>query len=206
MTFDPAGLWETATHVFNLGLAFALALPVGWDRERDDRSAGIRTFPLVAIASCGFVLIGIAVLGRESMGQARIMEGLITGVGFIGRRRHPEAGRPGHRHGDGGQSVGDGRLGRRSRVRSLRHRGPAQPHHVPHSAVRATHETGCAGAGEARGGTRCVQRLAGPSDSASFWLLPAALGATIIRAPAAQPPTRCPPGAPAKLGFAPSTS
>ncbi|MBW0149608.1 MAG: MgtC/SapB family protein [Phenylobacterium sp.] len=84
MTFDAAGFWEIATHVFNLALAYALALPVGWDRERDDRSAGIRTFPLVAIASCGFVLVGIAVLGRESMGQARIMEGLITGVGFIG--------------------------------------------------------------------------------------------------------------------------
>lgn len=28
--------------------------------------------------------MGIAVLGRESMGQARILEGLITGVGFIG--------------------------------------------------------------------------------------------------------------------------
>lgn len=84
MTFDPAGLWEIITHIFNLGLAYLLALPVGWDRERDDRSAGIRTFPLVAIASCGFVLVGIAVLGRDSMGQARIMEGLITGVGFIG--------------------------------------------------------------------------------------------------------------------------
>src|SRR3989344_509728 len=84
MTFETAGLWEVATHVFNLALAYALALPVGWDRERDDRSAGIRTFPLVAIAACGFVLVGIGVLGRDSMGQARIMEGLITGVGFIG--------------------------------------------------------------------------------------------------------------------------
>jgi putative Mg2+ transporter-C (MgtC) family protein len=84
MTFDPAGLREMASHVFNLALAFALALPVGWDRERDERSAGIRTFPLVAIASCGFVLVGVAILGRESIGQSRIMEGLITGVGFIG--------------------------------------------------------------------------------------------------------------------------
>ena len=44
----------------------------------------MRTFPLVAIASCAFVLIAIAVLGRESPGQARLLEGLITGVGFIG--------------------------------------------------------------------------------------------------------------------------
>ena len=84
MKVDPTALWETANHIFNLALAFILALPVGWDREREERSAGIRTFPLVAIAACGFVLVGIAVLGRGSPGQARIMEGLITGVGFIG--------------------------------------------------------------------------------------------------------------------------
>lgn len=84
MRLDLASLWEIANHVFNLGLAYGLALLVGWDRERDDRSAGIRTFPLVAIASCGFVLVGVAVLGRGSPAQARIMEGLITGVGFIG--------------------------------------------------------------------------------------------------------------------------
>ena len=76
--------WEALSHILSLGLAYALALPVGWDREKDARSAGIRTFPLVAIASCGFVLVGIAILGRTDPAQARILEGLITGVGFIG--------------------------------------------------------------------------------------------------------------------------
>jgi putative Mg2+ transporter-C (MgtC) family protein len=38
----------------------------------------------VAIASCGFVIVAIRVLGQDSAGQARIIEGLITGVGFIG--------------------------------------------------------------------------------------------------------------------------
>lgn len=75
---------ETLSHIVSLALAYALALPVGWDREKDERSAGIRTFPLVAIASCGFVLVGIAILGRTSPAQARLLEGLITGVGFIG--------------------------------------------------------------------------------------------------------------------------
>lgn len=76
--------WEALSHVVSLALAYALALPVGWDREKDERSAGIRTFPLVAIASCGFVLVAIAILGRTSPAQARLLEGLITGVGFIG--------------------------------------------------------------------------------------------------------------------------
>ena len=76
--------WEGVTHIVSLATAYVLALPVGWDREKDERSAGIRTFPLVAIASCGFVLVGIAILGRTSPAQARLLEGLITGVGFIG--------------------------------------------------------------------------------------------------------------------------
>ena len=84
MTLVTGSLSETLSHLVSLVIAYALALPVGWDREKEDRSAGVRTFPLVAIASCAFVLIAIAVLGRESPGQARLLEGLITGVGFIG--------------------------------------------------------------------------------------------------------------------------
>jgi len=77
-------LWEVLSHVINLVVAYALALPIGWNREREERSAGIRTFPLVAMAACGFVLVAIGVLGAASPGQARILEGLITGIGFIG--------------------------------------------------------------------------------------------------------------------------
>ncbi|MBI2770432.1 MAG: MgtC/SapB family protein [Burkholderiales bacterium] len=77
-------LWEVLSHVISLVVAYLLALPIGWNREREERSAGIRTFPLVAMAACGFVLVAIGVLGATSSGQARILEGLITGVGFIG--------------------------------------------------------------------------------------------------------------------------
>lgn len=75
---------EILTHARDLLIAYVLVLPVGWNRERDERSAGLRTFPLVAMASCGFVLVALAVLGRGSTGQARILEGLIAGIGFIG--------------------------------------------------------------------------------------------------------------------------
>lgn len=84
MRFEALNWLEMASHLADLAIAYALALPIGWDRERHERSAGLRTFPLVAIASCGFVLIAIQVLGESSTGQARILEGLITGVGFIG--------------------------------------------------------------------------------------------------------------------------
>src|SRR3546814_78960 len=72
--------WEITTHIISLAIAYALALPVGRDRENDARSAGIRTFPLVAIDSCGFVLVGIAIIGRTSPAKARLLEGLIMVV------------------------------------------------------------------------------------------------------------------------------
>lgn len=42
-------------HLVALSIAYILALPIGWNRERAERSAGLRTFPLVALASCGIV-------------------------------------------------------------------------------------------------------------------------------------------------------
>ncbi len=66
-------LQELGTHVASLAIAYLLALPIGWNREKEERSAGLRTFPLVAMAACGFVLVAIGVLGRDSTGQARIL-------------------------------------------------------------------------------------------------------------------------------------
>jgi putative Mg2+ transporter-C (MgtC) family protein len=71
-------------HVAALAFAYVLALPIGWDRERNERSAGLRTFPLVAVASCGFVQTTEGIVGSSPEAQARIIEGLITGIGFIG--------------------------------------------------------------------------------------------------------------------------
>ena len=66
-----------------MGIAYVLALPIGLNREMKARGAGLRTFPIVAIAACSFLLVGRAVL-PEGDPQARIMYGLMTGIGFIG--------------------------------------------------------------------------------------------------------------------------
>lgn len=75
---------EALSHLVELMVAYVLALPIGWNREREERSAGLRTFPLVAMAACGFVMVAISVIGAESEQQSRILEGLMTGIGFIG--------------------------------------------------------------------------------------------------------------------------
>ncbi|MDP9840042.1 putative Mg2+ transporter-C (MgtC) family protein [Neorhizobium huautlense] len=71
-------------HLVALLVAYVLALPIAWDRERNERSAGLRTFPLVAIAACGFIQATEAVTTGNAEATARIVEGIINGVGFIG--------------------------------------------------------------------------------------------------------------------------
>ena len=74
---------EILSHLYHLGVAYALAIPLGWDREMRARGAGIRTFPLVAMASCGYMLTGIYVVEPDDA-RARVMYGILTGIGFIG--------------------------------------------------------------------------------------------------------------------------
>jgi putative Mg2+ transporter-C (MgtC) family protein len=71
-------------HLLALLVAYALAVPIGWNREREERSAGLRTFPLVAVATCGFIQATETPLRDHPEAMARVMEGLITGMGFIG--------------------------------------------------------------------------------------------------------------------------
>jgi putative Mg2+ transporter-C (MgtC) family protein len=59
-------------------------LPHRLGREWTERSAGLRTFPLVAIASCGFIQATEGILRGSPEGNARVVGGLITGIGFIG--------------------------------------------------------------------------------------------------------------------------
>src|SRR6516164_3132617 len=79
------GNWDNSLdHLVHLLVAFILALPIGWHRAREEQSAGLRTFPLVAMASCGFVQTGISVLGPNAAVNANIIQGVVTGIGFIG--------------------------------------------------------------------------------------------------------------------------
>lgn len=70
-------------HSITMLVAYVLALPIAWNRESQTRSAGIRTFPLVSIAACGFVLVGMDIFTEEAA-QSRVLEGIVTGIGFIG--------------------------------------------------------------------------------------------------------------------------
>lgn len=70
-------------HFYQLGIAFVLALPIAFNREHRANGAGLRTFPLVAISACAFMLVGRDVY-QEGEAEARVMYGVVTGIGFIG--------------------------------------------------------------------------------------------------------------------------
>jgi putative Mg2+ transporter-C (MgtC) family protein len=76
--------FQVGVHFLTLAAAFALAIPIGWDREKRARSAGLRTFPLVALASCGFVQASEQLMVDTPDGMSKVIEGVITGIGFIG--------------------------------------------------------------------------------------------------------------------------
>jgi putative Mg2+ transporter-C (MgtC) family protein len=75
---------QTLHDAMKLVIAYALALPVGWHREKEQHSIGVRTFPLVALASCAYILMANPIGHFSIDAQSRVMQGLLTGIGFIG--------------------------------------------------------------------------------------------------------------------------
>ena len=86
MTFAWLGVDELLRLLTAIVLSFALALPLGWERKRHSHAdIGLRVFPLVAVGACVYVFIGQHVLaGDRRHEQADILQGLMTGIGFVG--------------------------------------------------------------------------------------------------------------------------
>lgn len=81
--FDSLGHWQETWQVLEkIALTYVLTVFIGWDREKEAHTAGLRTFPIVGMASCGYLLV----LGSQpdAASQSRVLQGLITGIGFVG--------------------------------------------------------------------------------------------------------------------------
>lgn len=77
--------WEMAlSGLLRIAIAFLLAFPIAWERSQRERNLGLRTFPLVAIASCGYMLIVESIPGADAETEGRVLQGLLAGIGFIG--------------------------------------------------------------------------------------------------------------------------
>jgi putative Mg2+ transporter-C (MgtC) family protein len=72
-------------NVAKIGAAYLMALPVGYAGEKEAHSVGVRTFPVVAVASCSYVLIGASFGEPHSADTtSRIIQGVVAGIGFVG--------------------------------------------------------------------------------------------------------------------------
>jgi putative Mg2+ transporter-C (MgtC) family protein len=67
-------------------VSYLLALPVGWERKRHSHAyVGLRVFPLVSVSACVYVFLGQQLFtGNQSSEQSDVLQGLMTGIGFIG--------------------------------------------------------------------------------------------------------------------------
>jgi putative Mg2+ transporter-C (MgtC) family protein len=76
-------LWVIAVKIV---AAYLLAMPTGWVREQQAHGVGIRTFPIVAMASCGYLLLmqGIGSGSDAIAANSRVLQGLVAGIGFVG--------------------------------------------------------------------------------------------------------------------------
>ncbi|MGE4338179.1 MAG: MgtC/SapB family protein [Pigmentiphaga sp.] len=80
---DMADLREATIIVLRLSLATLLGAIIGYERERRGKDAGLRTHMLVSLGSAIFVLVPTTSgMGEDAI--SRVMQGLITGVGFLG--------------------------------------------------------------------------------------------------------------------------
>src|SRR6516165_10857724 len=66
-----------------LGIAVLLGGLIGYERQRDHQSAGMRTHMLVALGAALFVIIPLEV-GFSNDSMSHVVQGLITGIGFLG--------------------------------------------------------------------------------------------------------------------------
>lgn len=75
-------LFEQAEAAFFVLLALFLSGLLGYDRERLDIAAGLRTHMLVGVGACIFsILSEDAFIGGD---PSRIAAGIVSGIGFLG--------------------------------------------------------------------------------------------------------------------------
>lgn len=75
-------LYVQAESVFLILFAGFLSMLIGIDRERRERSAGLRTHMLVGVGACLFTLLSIYAFPASD--PARVAAQILPGIGFLG--------------------------------------------------------------------------------------------------------------------------
>jgi putative Mg2+ transporter-C (MgtC) family protein len=77
--------------LLRIGLAALLGGVIGFDRQAQQGSAGLRTHILVALGAAAFTVVAVMSVDHSAfedqnavLDPTRIIEGIITGIGFLG--------------------------------------------------------------------------------------------------------------------------
>ena len=57
---------------------------IGWDREKKQKVAGLRTIVLITVGSCIFTLGAFLIEDTYTSDPSRIISTIVTGIGFLG--------------------------------------------------------------------------------------------------------------------------
>lgn len=83
LSFGFGDLQQLLRVVIRLVSAVLLGAVIGFEREKAGKAAGVRTHILVTLGTCVFVL-ACSGYGMSSDGLSRVIQGITTGIGFIG--------------------------------------------------------------------------------------------------------------------------
>lgn len=75
-------LEEQLIAIFQVLLTAFLVLPIGWQRERVGKSAGLRTHMLSGIGACIFTVLSIYAF--PGLDNDRVAANVVTGISFLG--------------------------------------------------------------------------------------------------------------------------
>jgi len=75
-------LWDFSDTIISLLTAFILGTLIGAERQYRQRTAGLRTNVLVALAAAAFVDLAMHIAGAE--GAVRVIAYVVAGIGFLG--------------------------------------------------------------------------------------------------------------------------
>ena len=80
---DVGDLADATVICIRLGMASLLGAMIGYDRERRGKEAGLRTHMMVSLGAALFILVPLHA-GMEVSDASRVLQGIITGIGFLG--------------------------------------------------------------------------------------------------------------------------
>jgi putative Mg2+ transporter-C (MgtC) family protein len=86
MTLVSLSWHEIGVLLLSIAASYLFALPLGWERKaKSEAYVGLRVFPLVSVSSCVYLFLGQHLFtGADSNEQSDVLQGLMTGIGFVG--------------------------------------------------------------------------------------------------------------------------